>query len=380
MTRDEREEPMLIFGGSASPKLTRRICDYLHVEPGRSETMRFSEGNLFVRIHENVRGRQVYLVQSTAFPANDNFMELLFWIDAFRRSSAASVTAVVPYFSYAKGDKKDEPRVSIRARVCADAIEAAGDKSIVIRTVDLGADKYMRNGGEDREREGNPVLGLRSIRFALAHVEIFKAQLRAILRASVLGNASIMFPLITKITELRQAKWILAEAMEDLDEDGVKYRRDIPVGIMIETPSAVAMAGRLAKEVDFFSIGTNDLIQYTLAVDRSNERVASLYTGADPAVIRFVRDVIRTAARQGVECCLCGEMAGDPAFTLLLTGLGLRKLSMAPNDIPEIKQVIRKVTIAHAEKVTRKVLTMESDREIHNYLRDELRKVLPEIP
>ncbi len=281
-------------------------------------------------------------------------------------------------FLYLRGE--EAPTEEDHYQAYRDAIEAAGDKSIVIRTVDLGADKYMRNGGEDREREGNPVLGLRSIRFALAHVEIFKAQLRAILRASVLGNASIMFPLITKITELRQAKWILAEAMEDLDEDGVKYRRDIPVGIMIETPSAVAMAGRLAKEVDFFSIGTNDLIQYTLAVDRSNERVASLYTGADPAVIRFVRDVIRTAARQGVECCLCGEMAGDPAFTLLLTGLGLRKLSMAPNDIPEIKQVIRKVTIAHAEKVTRKVLTMESDREIHNYLRDELRKVLPEIP
>jgi phosphotransferase system enzyme I (PtsI) len=163
-----------------------------------------------------------------------------------------------------------------------------------------------------------------------------------------------------------------------LDELGVEYRKDLPVGVMIETPAAVAMATPLGKEVDFFSIGTNDLIQYTLAVDRTNERVASLFTGADPAVLRFVRDVLRKASRQKVDCCLCGEMAGDPMFTSLLLGLGLRKFSMAPNDIPEIKQVIRKISIGYAEKIAKKVLIMESDREIRNYLRDELRKILPE--
>ncbi len=280
-------------------------------------------------------------------------------------------------FLYLRGG--EEPTEADHYEAYRAAIEAAGDKLVVIRTLDLGADKYVQTSRDDRDRERNPFLGLRSIRFCLAHVEIFKPQLRAILRASTLGNVSIMFPLISKITELRQAKWILAESMEDLDEEGVAYRKDIPLGIMIETPSAVAMAGRLAKEVDFFSIGTNDLIQYTLAVDRSNERVAPLYTGADPAVLRFVRDVIRNASRQEVKCCLCGEMAGDPMFALLLVGLGLRQFSMAPNDIPEIKQIIRKVTVAHAQKVARKVLTMESDREIYNYLRDELRKILPEV-
>jgi phosphotransferase system enzyme I (PtsI) len=279
-------------------------------------------------------------------------------------------------FLYLRGE--GEPSEADHYDAYRDAIKAVDSKPIVIRTLDLGADKYTHRPGDDPDRERNPFLGLRSIRFSLAHVEIFKAQLRAILRASVLGDVAVMFPLITKVTELRQAKWILAEAMEDLDDDGVPYRKDIPVGIMVETPSAVAIAPRLAKEVDFFSIGTNDLIQYTLAVDRANERVASLFTGADPAVIRFVRDVIRSAARRDVGCCLCGEMAGDPMFALLLLGLGLRKFSMAPNDIPEIKQVIRRVTIAQAEKVARKVLSMESDREIQNYLRVMMRKYLPE--
>lgn len=272
-----------------------------------------------------------------------------------------------------------EPSESDHYRAYCEAIKAVKGKPIVIRSLDLGADKYAQSVGQDPERERNPFLGLRSIRFCLANIEIFKAQLRAILRASVLGNVSIMFPLISKVTELRQAKLVLAEAMEDLHDEGVAYAKDIPVGIMIETPSAVAMAEGLAKEVDFFSIGTNDLIQYTLAVDRANERVAPLYTGADPAVIRFVRDVIRTANEQNLDCSLCGEMAGDPMFTVLLLGLGLRQFSMAPNDIPEIKQIIRKVDLAHARAVAEKVLGMESDREIHNYLRDEMRKIQPEL-
>jgi len=278
-------------------------------------------------------------------------------------------------FLYLRGDT--EPSEEDHYEAYRAAIEAVGDKPIVIRTLDLGADKYARITGEERER--NPFLGMRSIRFCLGHVGLFKAQLRAILRASVRGNVSIMFPLITRLTEIRQAKWILAEAREDLEEEGVDYRRDIRVGIMIETPSAVAMCASLAHEADFFSIGTNDLIQYTLAVDRANERVASLYTGADPAVIRFVHQVIRTAEEKGIECCLCGEVAGDPIYTMLLLGLGLRGFSMAPNAIPEIKRVVRSVSISYAQQVATRVLTMESDREISNYLRDELRKILPQV-
>ena len=161
-------------------------------------------------------------------------------------------------------------------------------------------------------------------------------------------------------------------------EEGGAFRRDLPVGMMIETPAAADACRAFVREVDFISIGTNDLVQYMLAVDRANERIASLYSPANPAVIRKVRDIIRTADRANISVSLCGEMSGDPMFTLLLLSLGLRRFSMTPPDVPEIKKMIRSVTIRHARWVARKVLSFESDREVVNYLRDEARKVLPE--
>ncbi|MFQ6048737.1 MAG: putative PEP-binding protein, partial [Phycisphaerae bacterium] len=211
------------------------------------------------------------------------------------------------------------------------------------------------------------------------NLELFKRQLRAILRVSTLGDVRIMFPLITTVLELRQAKAVLRDSMEDLEEQGISFRRDIPVGMMIETPAAAEACQTFASEADFFSIGTNDLVQYMLAVDRGNERVASLYSPANPAVIRKVRDIIRVADRLKTPVSLCGEIAGDPMFTLLLLGLGLRSFSMAPADVPEIKKMIRSATIRHARWVARKALTFESDRQVVNYLRDETRKLLPEV-
>ena len=188
-----------------------------------------------------------------------------------------------------------------------------------------------------------------------------------------------MFPLITNLPELRQARMILRDVMEDLDEDGIKYRQDIKVGIMIETPSAALTAATLAQGADFFSIGTNDLIQYTLAVDRGNEQVSSLYTGAEPAVLRLLRAVVQDAYRANIGLSICGEMASEPEYIMLLLGMGVRTFSLAPPLIPEVKQVIRSVAMDTCNQITRKVLTMNSHRQIENFLRDATRKILPEI-
>lgn len=250
------------------------------------------------------------------------------------------------------------------------------DRPIVIRTLDLGADKYTQSRA--RAPEPNPFLGCRSIRFCLRNLPMFKTQIRAILRASIDTQISMLFPLITNLLELRQAKTIVRDVMEDLEEEDVDHRTDIAIGMMVETPSSALMADAFAREVDFFSIGTNDLVQYTLAVDRGNERVASMFSVAHPSVLRLIKGIIRTGQRYDVPVSLCGEMAGDPTYTLLLLGLGLRIFSCAPPAIPEIKKIIRSVTMDHARKVAQKVMGFDSDHETINYLRAETRRVLPE--
>jgi len=278
-------------------------------------------------------------------------------------------------FLYLKQER--EPTEQEHYEAYVSVLKAASPKPVVIRTLDLGADKYTQ--ARAREPERNPFLGCRSIRFCLRpeNQDLFKRQLRSLLRASVCGNMKIMFPLITNLMELRQAKMVLSDVMEDLEEEGVQFRRNIPLGIMIETPAAALKISSLAREVDFFSIGTNDLVQYTLAVDRANERVASLYSPADPAVVRMIRDVIRQGQRLGVGVSLCGEMAGQPEYTLLLLGLGLQAFSMTARSIPEIKQIIRSATVEHARSVARRVMRFETERQTLNYLREEARKLLP---
>jgi phosphotransferase system enzyme I (PtsI) len=257
-----------------------------------------------------------------------------------------------------------------------DVVRAMENRPIVFRTMDLGADKIP--GALDSEHDHNPVLGLRSLRYCMRHMDLFKTHLRAILRASVEGDARLMFPMITSLMELRQAKHILGDVMEDLDEEGIEYRRDLPIGMMIETPAAALMADTFAKEVSFFSIGTNDLTQYSLAVDRSNERVAHLYAPHNPAVLRMLRMIVRAAQPRDVAVSLCGEMAGSPLYTQLLLGLGLRELSMAPKDVPEIKKVVRSTTIRRCRTVANRALRFDSARQVLNFLRDELRKIVPE--
>jgi phosphotransferase system enzyme I (PtsI) len=276
-------------------------------------------------------------------------------------------------FLYLRSDT--EPSEEDHYQAYVEAIEGVGGREITIRTLDLGADKYTQSKAYEQER--NPFLGLRSIRYCLQNLDVFKTQLRAILRASVKGRVRIMFPLIQGLMELRQAKMALNDAMEDLEEEGVRFKSDIPIGMMIETPAAVIQGKEFAREADFFSIGTNDLIQYTLAVDRANERVARLYNPSHPAVLRQLRDIIRAAHRADIEVSLCGEMAGQPMYTRLLLGFGLRRFSMAPGDIPEIKKIIRQTALKEALRIARKALTFETDRQVTNFLRDDTKKLLP---
>lgn len=257
------------------------------------------------------------------------------------------------------------------------AAEQVGSGPLVIRTMDLGGDKLC--AGIPWETEKNPFLGLRSIRYSLQHLSMFRPQLRAIVRASAHADVRVMFPLVSRIMELRQAKFVLSLVMEELEEEGYEFRSQIPVGVMVETPAAAICARELAHEVSFLSIGTNDLVQYTLAVDRTNERVAQLYTPADPSILRLLRGVIRDGRREEVSVSLCGEMAGDPLFAILLIGMGLRTLSMAASNIPRIKKIIRSISLADAERVKRRVLSFETEREVLNYLRDETRKVWEDI-
>jgi len=187
-----------------------------------------------------------------------------------------------------------------------------------------------------------------------------------------------MFPLITNLQEVMQVKFILRDVMEDLDEESIPYNRDIEIGIMIETPSAALTAYTLAREVGFFSLGTNDLIQYALAVDRGNELVSMLYSAADPAVLRLIRTVLQDAHKAQIDISICGEMASEPEYIMLLLGMGVRTISIAPPMIPEIKQIIRSVTMENCNNVAREVLTMNTERQISNYLRNAARKILPE--
>jgi len=270
-----------------------------------------------------------------------------------------------------------EPTEEQQYEAYAQTVKALGGRPLTIRTLDLGADKLWKDDSRGHV-ERNPFLGLRSIRFCLQNLGIFRTQLRAILRASAHGPVKIMFPLISNIMELRQAKMILSDVMEDLEDQGITIGENIPVGMMIEVPSAALQAKVLNHEVDFFSIGTNDLIQYTVAVDRGNELIASLYSAAHPAVITLIKDIVRAANRTKIDVSLCGEMGSEPEFIMLLLGLGLRSLSITPPAIPEVKKIIRSVSIDHCQRIARRVAVFDSDREILNYLREQVRKVLPE--
>ncbi|MDI6780693.1 MAG: phosphoenolpyruvate--protein phosphotransferase [bacterium] len=242
----------------------------------------------------------------------------------------------------------------------------------VIRTVDLGGDKFLTH--LDLPIEQNPFLGLRAIRLCLKYPEIFKVQIRAILKASNYGRVQIMFPLISEIDEFQQAKTILLSVMEELEQEKIPFDRNIQIGIMVETPSAALIADRLAKEVDFFSIGTNDLIQYTMAIDRVNEEVSALYKPFHPAILRLIKMTIDAAHNEGKWVGMCGEMAGDPFFTILLLGLGLDEFSMSGGSIARIKKIIRAVRLDEAKAFADEIMRITSAAEVQKVLEEIMTK------
>jgi phosphotransferase system enzyme I (PtsI) len=241
---------------------------------------------------------------------------------------------------------------------------------VVIRTLDLGGDKPMSGAPHLFPREDNPFLGFRAIRFCLEHVDIFKSQLRAILRASAFGNVQIMFPMISGTGELREAKLVLDECRAELRAEGVAFNEAMAVGSMIEIPSAALTADKLAKECDFFSVGTNDLIQYLIAIDRVNDRTAHLYEPAHPAVLRVIQTIVKSAHEQGIKVSVCGEMAGDPVFVPLLLGLGVDELSMTPPLLPAAKFLVRTMNMSEAVDLANRALAMDSGREIEAHCQD----------
>ena len=262
--------------------------------------------------------------------------------------------------------REDIPNEEDQFKYYKEAIEACNGKLCVIRTMDIGGDKplaYLEIPHED-----NPFLGFRAVRISLQRKDLFLPQLKAILRAGVYGKAAIMVPMVINAAEIKQIKAMVAEAMAELDSEGKEYSKDVQVGIMIETPAAAVMTPLLAKYVDFFSIGTNDLVQYTLAVDRVNHNVSYLYNHFNPAVLHLINTTIKAANDNGIWAGMCGEMASDPYAAVILTAMGIDELSMSAPSIPKVKEKIRSINISDAKKYLAEILAMDDGDEIREYL------------
>lgn len=266
-----------------------------------------------------------------------------------------------PFMSYRDFPSEDD-QVALYSKV----IERMGDRPVTIRTLDVGADKYPSFFGG--EKEANPFLGWRSIRVSLELEPVFKEQLRAILRSAGEAPLRIMFPLVTSVEEIRRVREIFVECMSELSASGTRIAANVEIGAMIEVPAAVQRAAQILREVDFASIGTNDLIQYTLAVDRDNRKVAPMYEPFHPAVLHSIRHVVDAARTTGRRVALCGEMAGNPVYTLFLLGVGLDELSMGPQYIPIVKKLIRSVRMSDAQQITREILELDTVEEVKAHM------------
>ena len=255
------------------------------------------------------------------------------------------------------------------------AAEQLAPKPVTVRTIDIGGDKFMSQ--LDMAEEMNPAMGLRAIRFCLKELPIFRTQLRAILRASAFGKVKIMFPMISCVEEMRRVKEVLDDVMAELSREDKAYDPHIEIGSMIEVPSSATIADLLAREVNFFSIGTNDLIQYLLAIDRVNEQVSYLYEPLHPAVLRLLRRIIDAAHAQGIPVAMCGEMAGEPLYLPILLGLGIDELSMTPIALLESKKILRSMDYRQCEQIVNKLFTFSTAEEIRAYVTREIAGLLP---
>ena len=320
---------------------------------------------------ETADGERIELLANIEFPHE---------VDSCHKHGAGGIGLYRTEFLYLSS--AEIPDEESHFQVYAQVAQAMDELPVAIRTVDLGADKISttESVGYGMEQVGrNPELGLRSIRLSLHNRELFHTQLRAILRASALGNVSIMFPLVSTLTELREAKSAVFQVMDELNRQGVDFCRDIPIGIMVESPAAVVMLDTFLSEVDFVSLGTNDLIQYCLAVDRTNKDVASLYDAGDPAVLRFIEMAARAAQVGSVPLTMCGQMCGNTTYTMLLLGLGFRTLSVAPSAIPELKKLCRSVSIEQCSELANRALQIDNARDVNELLKSELRQAVPDL-
>ncbi len=334
-------------------------------------------------IDEKIQGHVKGLESTAPFPAEtiDGYqvtlsanMEMMSELDMLHQHSNSGVGLFRSEYLFLS--QNDFPPEEDQFEIYRAIVEKLQGLPIVIRTFDVGGDKCLP--GYKMPLEENPFLGCRAIRFLLRELDIFKAQLRAILRASAFGRVSLMFPMVSTLTELLDAKKVVKEVMAELKEKKISFDEEIRIGCMIEVPSAALIADLLAKECDFLSIGTNDLVQYSLAVDRSNHAMSGLYTPAHPSVIRLIRLVVSEANHRGIPVTVCGEVAADPRFTPLLLGLGVNELSVTLRYLPIIKNVIRHTSIVEASQLAEKVLGMSTPQEIEQCLTDEYHRLFPE--
>jgi len=360
-------EPVILDGNQGVVILQpdeETIARY-RLEAEVAETVAASLGHLRDLPAETVDGVRVQIRGNIEFPEE---------VEQCMRRGSDGIGLYRTEFLYLTS--QHEPSEEDHYRAYSKVIDAIDGKPMVVRTLDLGSDKMLTEKSPEEER--NPCLGLRSIRLSLRQLPMFRTQLRAILRASSRGDVRVMFPLVSTIIELRQARLVLADVMEDLAEHDIDFNPKLKIGIMVETPAAAMMLDAFIEEVDFVSVGTNDLIQYTLAVDRGNKDVADLYSACDPAVIRLLKRSLDIAADAGVSASVCGQMSGSVMYTQLLLGLGLRELSVPAAAIPEIKQAVRSVSIADCQAVAKRVLEMNSARDVKAFLRDQKRRLLAE--
>jgi len=336
----------------------------------------------YLERQEQIRSIEKELLKFSRLPAEtrDGYriavganIELLEEIPSARERGAEGVGLYRTELLYL--GRKDLPSEEEHFQTYKKLGESVFPHEVTIRTLDVGGDKFLEHG--EAVQEMNPAMGLRAIRFCIKEAELFKTQLRGILRASIYGRLRILLPMISGIEEVQGARAVLYEVMEELHQERIPFDENIPVGAMIEIPSACMTADLLAREVDFFSIGTNDLIQYTLAVDRVNDHVSYLYEPLHPAVIRCIREVVEAGHQAGLRVSICGEMAGEHAYLWVLLGLGLDEISMNPLSIPRVKKILRMSTVEEARVMFKEISQMTSGSEIERHVRRVMAQRFP---
>lgn len=361
-TRSIKNNDILIIDGEAGEVYVNPDQDTLRIYQNRRDKLADLKKEMLSYkdlVAATTDDRKIHLEANIASPLD---------IDSVIRNGAEGIGLFRTEFIYM--DREKAPDEEEQFEIYKKVLEGMNGLPVVIRTLDVGGDKHLSYLKIPKEE--NPFLGFRAIRYCLQDKPLFKTQLRALLRASIFGNLSIMFPMISGLEEIESAKEILTEARSELINEGIKISDTVRVGIMIEIPSAAIMADLLAEHVDFFSIGTNDLIQYVCAVDRMNENIHSLYDPFHPGVLRLIEQVIRAGEKNKIEVAMCGEMAANEALTEILVGMGLTHFSMAPGSILKTKKLIREMDYKKAQNTAQQVLKLPSGKAIKKFLKQPL--------